>query len=227
MHFTPTYLDVGFDEMLLAEQDGPGRVDDDYHRWLMQEGVCDRNDLEDQRGEYRKEAGEDYWEQFGALTSNLSEKHYSTTWIGDQSLKVMSDWDGGGNMLMTGFIKPHHPFDPPEPWDKMYDPEKLKVLPGWTESCIPSDLDYKRGYFPHEKLSEEVQRKVMAMYYGSISQIDDQVGRMIEALKAKAMYDETMIIFTADHGDYMGFHHMMLKGNLMYDPIMRVPLIIK
>ena len=42
MHFTPTYLDVGFQEMILAEQDGPGRYDDDYHRWLMAEGLCDR-----------------------------------------------------------------------------------------------------------------------------------------------------------------------------------------
>ena len=49
MHFTPTYLDVGFDEMLLAEQDGPGRWDDDYHRYLMRLGLVDRNDLEDQR----------------------------------------------------------------------------------------------------------------------------------------------------------------------------------
>ena len=61
MHFTPTYLDVGFDELLLAEQDGPGRWDDDYHRYLMRLGLVDRNDLEDQLGEYRRDAPQEYW----------------------------------------------------------------------------------------------------------------------------------------------------------------------
>jgi len=82
MHFTPTYLDVGFDELLLAEQDGPGRWDDDYHRYLMQQGLVDRNDLEDQLvNEYRKSARKEYWDTFGALVSNLPEEHHSTTWI--------------------------------------------------------------------------------------------------------------------------------------------------
>jgi len=50
---------------------------------------------------------------------------------------------------------------------------------------------------------------------------------MIELLKQKGLYDNTLIVFTADHGDYMGFHHMILKGNYMYDPVVKVPLIIK
>ncbi len=53
MHFTPTYLDVGFDEMVLAEQDGDARWDNDYHRDLMHPGLVGCNDLEDQRREYR------------------------------------------------------------------------------------------------------------------------------------------------------------------------------
>ena len=56
MHFAPTYLDVGFAQMELAEQDGPGRWDDDYHRYLRQLGLVDANDLEDQRSEYRRGA---------------------------------------------------------------------------------------------------------------------------------------------------------------------------
>jgi arylsulfatase A-like enzyme len=60
-----------------------------------------------------------------------------------------------------------------------------------------------------------------------ISQIDHHVGRMIELLKQKGLYDETLILFTADHGDFMGYHHMLLKGNYMYDPVVKVPLIVK
>jgi arylsulfatase A-like enzyme len=72
MHFAPTYLDVGFSELVLAEQDGPGRWDDDYHRYLMRHGLVDRNDLEDQLvREYRGYAPKEYWDTCGALVSNL------------------------------------------------------------------------------------------------------------------------------------------------------------
>jgi len=229
MHFTPTYLDVGFDEMVLAEQDGPGRWDDDYHRYLMRRGLVDRNDIEDQlTREYRKYAPKKYWDTCGALVSNLPEEHHSTTWVAEESMKTLRTWsDKGGQLLMSGFIKPHHPFDPPEPWDKMYDPEKISVLPGWTEKCLDRDFKFNRGYFPNDKLTEPVLRLVMAYYYATISQIDHHVGRMVRLLKRKGIYDDTLIVFTADHGDFMGFHHMLLKGNYMYDPVVKVPLIIK
>jgi arylsulfatase A-like enzyme len=228
MHFTPTYLDVGFSELLLAEQDGPGRWDDDYHRDLMRQGLVDHNDIEDQLGEYRKHAPKKYWDTSGALVSNLPEKHDSTTWIADKVTDTLDSWtDQGGQLLMAGFIRPHHPFNPPSPWHKMYDPEKLSLLPGWTGKCLEHDLKFSRGYFPNDKLTEPVLKQVMAYYYSMISQIDHHVGRMTKLLKQKGLYDDTLIIFTADHGDFMGFHHMLLKGNYMYDPVVKVPLIVK
>ncbi len=229
MHFTPTYLDVGFDEMALAEQDGPGRWDDDYHRYLMRHGLVDRNDLEDQLvREYRKFAPQEYWDTCGALVSNLPEEHHSTTWIADRAMEALQSWTAdGARLLMVGFIKPHHPFDPPAPWDQMYDPETLSLLKGWTQESLDRDLKFNRGYFPNDKLTESVVRRVMAYYYASISQIDHHVGRMIRLLKDRGLYDNTMIVYTADHGDYMGYHHMLLKGNYMYDPVVKVPLIVK
>ncbi|MHC4586523.1 MAG: sulfatase-like hydrolase/transferase, partial [Planctomycetota bacterium] len=127
----------------------------------------------------------------------------------------------------AGFIRPHHPFNPPSPWHKMYDPKKLSLLPGWTGKCLERDFKFSRGYFPNDKLNEPALKQVMAYYYSMISQIDHHVGRMIELLKQKGLYDNTLIIYTADHGDFMGFHHMLLKGNYMYDPVVKVPLIVK
>ena len=227
MHFTPTYLDVGFQEMELAEQDGPGRYDDDYHRWLRDKGQCDRIDLMDQVREYRQRAPQGYWDTCGALRSDLDEAHHSTTWIGDRAVETVEQWTGGGHMLMVGFIKPHHPFDPPAPWDEMYDPHALSILPGWTETGLPQDLAYSRGYFDNEALTEPQLRRAMAFYYGTISQVDFHVGRLITALRQRALYDNTLIVYTGDHGDYMGYHHLLLKGNHMYDPLVRVPLIVK
>jgi arylsulfatase A-like enzyme len=229
MHFTPTYLDVGFDELLLAEQDGPGRWDDDYHRYLMRHGLVDRNDLEDQLvNEYRKSARKEYWDTCGALVSNLPEQYHSTTWIADRAMEALQSWDGKGRrLLMVGFIKPHHPFDPPAPWHRMYDPEKLSILPGWTPRCYDHDLKYSRGYFPNDTLTEPVLRRVMAYYYANISLIDHHVGRMLALLRQSGLYEDTLIVYTADHGEFMGFHHMLLKGNYMYDPLVKVPLIVK
>jgi len=227
MHFTPTYLDVGFEELELAEQDGPGRFDDDYHRYLRQRDLMDGIDIQDQRKEYRDKAPPEYWETFGAARSDLAEPHHSTTWIADRAMETLGRWTASGNLLMVGFIKPHHPFDPPAPWDATYDPEKLSILPGWTDEPFPHDAQLSGGYFPNAKLAPPVLRRVMAYYYATLSQIDFHVGRMIDLLKTRGLYENTMIVFTSDHGDYMGFHHLLLKGNHMYDPLVKVPLIIK
>ena len=227
MHFTPTYLDVGFEEMILAEQDGPGRFDDDYHRWLRSEGLFDGIDLADQRQEYREGADNEYWKTLGALASDLDEAHHSTTWIAGKAMDTLDGWTDGGNLLMTGFIKPHHPFDPPAPWDAMYDPVSLSLLPGWLEKPIPGDLTRSAGYFAHKDLTEAQIRRTMAFYYASISQIDFHVGRMLDLLRGRGLYENTLIVYTSDHGDYMGFHHLLLKGNYMYDPLIKVPLIVK
>ena len=227
MHFTPTYFDLGFGEMVLSEQNGPGRWDDDYHRELRDAGLVDYNDLEDQEREHRKNARPEYWETFGALPSNLPKEYHSTEWTGRQAIETLDGWGQSGNLLMVGFIKPHHPFDPPQELCGAYDPAKLPLLPGWTEQCLAHDLELSKGYFPNDKLTEAALRRVMAYYYAAIQQIDDQVGRMVEVLKRKGLYNNTLIVYTGDHGEYMGFHHMLLKGNYMYDPLAKVPLIVK
>ncbi|MHA1340066.1 MAG: sulfatase family protein [Promethearchaeota archaeon] len=230
MHFTPTYLDVGFDKMILAEQDGPGRYDDDYHRYLMEKGLIDYIDLRDQVYAFRRMASKEYYDNFGTEPSNLPESEYSTTWIGNEACKIIDKWKNnkrGGNLLMVGFIKPHHPHDAPYPWCEMYNPADLSLPPGWTNECLEHDLKFNVGYFNNKNLNEEKIRKIASQYYASISQIDHQIGRMIEILKEEGIYDNTMIIYSSDHGEYLGFHHLVLKGNYMYDPLIKVPLIVK
>ena len=228
MHYTPTYFDVGFSEMELAEQNGPGRWDDDYHRDLRDHDLVDYNDLEDQLRVYRKKAPKSYFESCGARVSNLPEKYHSTTWIGERAVDAIAAWSSDTpHFLMAGFIKPHHPFDPPEKWAAMYDAEETEILPGWTDECFAHDLARSRGYFPHVELTEAKIKKATAYYYAGITQIDHFVGKMTSLLKQKKMYDKTMIIFTSDHGEYLGFHHMLLKGNYNYEPLAKVPLIIK
>ncbi|MEM8493878.1 MAG: sulfatase-like hydrolase/transferase [Planctomycetota bacterium] len=227
MHLVPTYLDVGYERMQLAEQLGQGRFDDDYHRYLLQHGMADAIDMLDQPDFDRHDAPPAYWETFGALPSDLPEEHHSTTWIADRADEVLKTWGPEGNLLTVSFIKPHHPFDPPAPWCDRYDPDTLSLLPGWTERCPHDDVAYRETHFSYEGMTEAQYRQVLAYYYATISQIDHQIGRLVETLKRNGNYENTLIVYTSDHGDYMGHHHMLLKGNYMYDPIVRVPLIIK
>jgi arylsulfatase A-like enzyme len=230
MHFTPTYLDVGYDRMALAEQHGPGRYDDDYHRALREAGLVPVVDLADQEEHLRPLAPASYWRTFGTARSDLPEEWHSTTWIGERALAELAGWSAeGGGLLHVSFVKPHHPFDPPAPWDELYDPLALSLLPGWTERVPTADLPYRHGYFDYgdQALTEPVLRRVMAYYYASITQLDHQIGRLLDHLRTAGLYDDTLIIFTSDHGEYLGFHHLLLKNGPMYDPLVKVPLLVK
>ncbi|WP_327590715.1 sulfatase-like hydrolase/transferase [Nonomuraea sp. NBC_00507] len=228
MHLTPTYLDVGYDTMELAEQDGPGRYEDDYHRELAQAGLTPVTDLVDQEQEFRAGAPVSYWQTYGAGRTNLPEEWHSTTWIAERALGVLDSWsDGGGQLLHVSFVKPHHPFDPPAPWDELYDPDRLTPLPGWTDAIPDADLPYRRRYFDYEPLTLPVLRRVMSHYYATITQLDHHVGRLLDHLRERGLYDDTLIVFTSDHGEYLGFHHLLLKDGPMYDPLVKVPLLVK
>ena len=226
MHFTPTYMDAGFDIMRLCEQNGDGRLIDDYHGELIAAGLIDGVDLIDQRADYRRRANADYRNAFGTATSDLPEEWHSTTWTANQAIGLIDDsWTDGGQLMYLSFVKPHHPFDPPSPWDQQYDPSRLTILPGYTDTVPPHDVE--AGYFDNRALSPSALRTVMAAYYGTISHLDFQLGRVIQRLRDLDAYQNTMIIFTSDHGEYLGFHHMLLKAGPMYDPVVQVPLIVK
>ncbi len=231
MHFYPPYARYGFDHMALAEQDGEGRESDDYHsRYLHERNLRDRWDEWDQIPSLRQEAPTQYWENFGATTSTLSKEHYHTTWVGEQSARCIQEQDRPF-FIWTSFIKPHHPFDPPVPYDTMYDPSEVYLPPpqsGWQDKpLLNMDGDPRQAYFDTRKMTESQLRYVCALYYGLITQIDDEVGRIVAALESKQQLDNTLIVFTSDHGDYMGQYGLFLKHpNIPYDAIARIPLIV-
>jgi len=220
MHFTPTFANYGFDIMQLAEQDGPGRLEDNYHAWLKDHGQSDDVDVWDQVD--RDRAPQAYWDSFGAMTSNLPETSHCTTWIGDQAVRFLQ-LAREPFFLWMGFIKPHHPFDPPEPWDRLYDPAKLTLPDGWRLP-VPEEDIRRGGYFDPRQMTEPKFRQVLAYYYASISHMDRQIGRVLATLTARG-FTNNLIVYCADHGDYMGQHGLILKNEQPYEALLRVPLI--
>jgi len=233
MHFWPPYKSYGFETMRLAEQHGLGYKIDDYHSdYLARRGLVDLWDLWDQQAPYRKEAPAEYWESFGAKASAIPDEHYHTTWIADRTIEFLNEADERPFFVWTSFIKPHHPFDPPKPWDEMYDPKDVPA-PDDQALALEKPLltrggrrDPRQAYFDLSRLSEEAYRRVAALYYASISHIDHHVGRIMKALEEGGLLEDTLVIFTSDHGDYMGAYGLILKDpNVPYDALAKVPMI--
>ena len=234
MHFWPPYAPVGFEHMRLAEQNGAGWKVDDYHSdYLAQRGLIDEWDRWDQHQPYRDQAPPEYWASFGARASALPDEHYHTTWIAEETISWLKQDDPRPFFAWTSFIKPHHPFDPPRPWDAMYDPATVPPLGDPAEALAKPLMteggrrDPRRAFFDLRNLSGEAFAHVAALYYATISHIDHHVGRILTTLQDLGRLDDTVVVFTSDHGDYMGDYGLILKSpSVPYDALARVPMIV-
>jgi len=231
MHFLPAYCDFGFDVLQLSEQDGEGWRIDDYHRWLWDKyGLVDWIDLWDQVEDYRNEAPSWFRGTYGALKSPILEEAYHTTWITDRFLEYLDGLDAAQPFFSwIGYIKPHHPFDPPGRYAELYDPSELPLPEPDDLSRKPlvADFDPRQGRLDISRWSDVEIRTMIAMYYGTITQIDDNVGRIVEGLRRKGIAEETVILINSDHGDFLGHHRFITKAPFVpYEDLIRVPFIV-
>jgi choline-sulfatase len=114
--------------------------------------------------------------------------------------------------LFVSLPGPHSPFDAPRPYDKMYDPQDMVLAPNVPEQIGDFDRDHVR--------------RMQANYFGKLTALDDWVGRIVEAMQARGTWDEALVVFMADHGEYMGSHSRKGKGGFEEESA-RVPLILR
>lgn len=138
--------------------------------------------------------------------------------------------------LTVSFPDPHHPFTPPGRYWDMYSPDDVSLSPSFAcdENLAPhvswlkdrrargTDVKHTPALFA---CSEREAREAVALNYGSISNIDDKVGKLLHELARLGLDQNTVVIFTSDHGDYLGDHGLMLKGPIHYQGLIRVPFI--
>lgn len=127
------------------------------------------------------------------------------------------------------FWGPHTPCLVPEPYYSMYNPEDVEL-----DRSFFKPLEDKPGHYKTIskmwgmwEASEEHWKEVISKYWGYITLIDDAIGEFITFLKEKGLYDNTYITITADHGDAMGAHRMIEKGEFMFDTTYRIPMIVR
>lgn len=130
--------------------------------------------------------------------------------------------------LHVSYIKPHWPYIVPEPYHDMYGKSDVQpVVRDAAERIDPHPL--MDAYYQHRFCEvfqrDDVRETVIPAYMGLITQLDDEIGRLIKFLEDNDQLDETVIVFTSDHGDYLGDHWLGEK-ELFHDPSVRVPLII-
>ncbi|WP_127109216.1 sulfatase-like hydrolase/transferase [Pararhodobacter zhoushanensis] len=162
--------------------------------------------------------------------ANVKEEHSETPWLTDRCLDFLASPQAAERPWLAhlSYIKPHWPYIVPEPYASMYGPQD--VVPANRTEAEREDPQPVYGAFMNNAIGkafsrDEVRSEVVPAYMGLIAQCDDQFGRLLDHLEATGRMEDTMIVLTADHGDYMGDHWMGEK-DLFHDCSVRVPLII-
>ncbi len=164
--------------------------------------------------------------QLEAAAEAVPAQYHQTTFCTDVAVDFMRAERAGPWLMCVNMFDPHAPFDPPADYLAHFDPAALPG-PHFQESDLAAqaeltDIDFQtRSQRPTECRAHELQ----AAYYAMIELIDDNVGRLLDTLEETGQRENTIVVFTSDHGEMLGDHGLVLKGCRFYEGLVRVPLI--
>jgi len=162
----------------------------------------------------------------GRLT--IPEELHENHWIADRSIDFLRrQADNTPFFLFCSFLDPHHPFMACRPYSEMYDPAALALPATYCnreDGC--SFLDASRVNIPDNQAPEEAElREILAQTYGMITHVDANIGRVMAALERSVLAENTIVLFIADHGEYLGGHGLIKKMVWPYEELWRIPFI--
>ena len=163
-------------------------------------------------------------ENFGAEVFPLGDENYVDSFIGARGIEMIESWADEPFFGWFSFCNPHMPFDPPDSVADMYDPDDMEIPPDSTgrRPCVARVSDQLRAAGLLATDREKLAR-IKAYYYATISLVDREIGRLLDALERKGVLDDTVIFFFADHGEMLGNRGVLWKGRMLYDHITHVP----
>jgi len=166
------------------------------------------------------------WNEHRAGAYLLAEDLHPTAWTGQRAVEFVDRHDSANPLfLKVSFARPHSPYDPPARYVDQFAGAAIPapVVGAWAAGFgrFPMTPDAPFGDFGVEHAIRSRRH-----YYASIAFIDDQVGRIVSALKRKGMYDDSLILFVSDHGDMLGDHHHWRK-TYPYEGSARVPFVVR
>ena len=223
-HFVPMRNTHGYETVLLEEGwhsviNGDPKCD--YQLWF--EHVAPELDM--------NATGLHYTDHRGGRNFVFADSLHPTHWTAQRAINFLKSYkESQPWFLKVSFQRPHPPFDPPKRWhdrygDKSFPMPKVGI---WAEKkygdkkgSLENMTNATSGNF-----SEEDIRSALQSYYAGISYVDEQIGRVIQVLKSRGEYENTLILFTADHGDMMGDNHIWRKCRA-YEGSANVPMILR
>lgn len=217
-------INDGYDEFRWSHHPKPDWPTNEYTQWLIQKGKK-FSTVPHENCQY-VHVGPEAEDQQTTWCAEKAETFIETNALFDRP------W-----LYSVNMYDPHHPFTPPRSFlEKYLDKLEEIPLPDYSDGehdNKPSfqQRDHHAAYgmknmFPYAKMKEQDHRYLRAAYWAMVDLIDEQVGRMMDALERTDQLKDTIVIFMSDHGELLGDHGVYLKGPHFYDPAVRVPLII-
>ena len=230
----------GFDTVKLTRNHTTeAHVGQHYAIWMEEKGCKNWRDY------FREPTGTMPREQ--RYVRDIPEEYHYDAWIAEETIKQLEAYKESGDqfLLWSSFFDPHPDYYVPREWVDMYDPETLPLpsldenemqyateLHKLTQEINPDFGKYHsseyfiHGCTSHRKATEEVKRKNMAVYYAMVSLMDKYIGKILDKLDELGMTENTIIVFTTDHGHFFGQHGLCAKGPFLYEDAIKVPYIV-
>ncbi len=178
---------------------------------------------------------------------NLPEEYHMNTWIAERVNLQLEEFARKKKpfFMWASFFDPHPPYLVSGEWAQMYDPKSITVpaieegemkdmspLYRKTQEQNPDFSQFKDSEFwsaglgSHTKRNKEEKAKDIALYYGMISFMDHEIGKILDKLDELGLTEKTVVLFTTDHGHVYGQHGLIKKGSFMYEDLVRVPMVV-
>lgn len=226
----------GFDHIELSIDHG-ARIAGHHLPWALERGGQRDELLIDQDRDAPGSQRSKHWRQI--YKPPYGEELHSTTYVTEQTIEFIEQAKAEEKpwLAWCSFPDPHHPMTPPGKWFDMYQPQDMVLPDSRTDTLAdaPQHLQLFAGIHPKDQRnwvapcgygSDELLQQAIAATYGMISMIDDGVGKILQRLESLGIRDNTIVVFTSDHGDMMGDHSLFLKGFMHYRGTLQVPLVL-
>ncbi|MHB1457949.1 MAG: sulfatase family protein [Armatimonadota bacterium] len=177
----------------------------------------------------------------------IPEEFHYDAWIAERTNALLDEYKENDEsfFLWASFFDPHPPYLAPEPWDTMYDSDDLtipEVTPaehdanpphfGMTQETNPDFTPWNESNTANhgmhcQLMDKKSLAKNVAVYYGMISLMDKYIGKILDKLDETGMAENTVVVFTCDHGHFFGHHGLTAKGPFHYEDMIKVPFIVR
>ncbi len=201
------------------------RLDDGYRYWKFSHAPRDDWEHGHDYADWVRSRGGDL-DALRHHEHHLPPELHQTTWASERAVEFITQGRNQPWFLTINIYDPHPPFIPPRAYADRFDPEKMPG-PYFRDSDIQQQEKLSGVAFQTlaRRPSEFDGKRVQALYYAMIAQIDDQLARTLDCLDQTGQRGNTVVVFTSDHGECLGDHGLLYKGCRFYEGLVRVPLI--